>query len=108
MPDSWLKNAIKNASQIIFECLALKKSDVLPVDASCRLLAIIEATCVSTSLIPICDNTSFAAGKSFLLVINQRGLSGTPITIAVYINDGTANTPSIQRQSFKPPTPCKK
>ena len=83
MPDNWLKNAIKNASQIILLCLALKKFDVFPLEASCLLLSIIAAISASAFSTPMSFIIFFAAAKSFFLLINQRGLSGTAITITV-------------------------
>jgi hypothetical protein len=65
IPESWLKNAIKNASQIITLCLELKNCVGFPAGDSCKLLLIIEAISASASSTPISSNVSFALTRSF-------------------------------------------
>ena len=81
MPDNWLKNAIKKANQMILLFLGAKNWVPLGFDDVGWLLLMIAITASSGLSTPISANIFFALGKSFLLVINQRGLSGTPITI---------------------------
>ena len=93
---------------MILLCFGLKNFDEFAEPDSCLLLSIIAAISASEFSTPVSSNAFFAFTKSFFFVISQRGLSGTYITITEYTRAGTANTPSIQRQSLAPPTPCKK
>ena len=83
MPESWLKKAIRNASEIMIVCFELKKDTDFPAGDSYRLPFIIDAISASASSTPISNKVSFAFVRLFFFVINQRGLSGTPITITV-------------------------
>jgi len=67
-----------------------------------------EAMTASTSSMPSAFITFLAPSVSCFFAMSQRGLSGMPNTIKLYMREGMVMTPSIQRQSFSPPMPSRK
>src|SRR5215472_15855859 len=100
MPESWLKNATKNASKMGTRSRQVQKcSEVTCSEEAARISSALASNCAGEDSGRINRSTVKPAARSLLRPISQRGLSGRPKHRSVYKTDGKAATPSIQRQA---------